>query len=508
LWSLAVEEQFYLIWPITLYLLWRRNLISMTIFATIAGCSFGLNLATVHGSPAFAFYSPFTRLWELVLGAMLTRLRLDYVRATANASSVAGLILVLLSCIGLSGENHYPGWRALAPTFGAVLIIAAGPRTWFNQRILSSPPLTAVGLVSYPFYLWHWPLLSLARINSSEAPTPAARATIVLSALALAALTYYFIERPIRFGGHWRPPSLRLAPVALLALLCSIGALGVVTDRATGFSARFPDPIRYLADYAFDQKEAYRAGKCLLYPDQDEHNYGSNCIDADAASDRKPLVVLWGDSHAAHLYPGLRQLQRSGHFSLAQLTKSACPPILGLDADGGARCEKNNEFVIRTIKKLRPKVLILAAQWWAIPKNRMTALGPMVVDLKNAGIDEIILVGPVPVWDPSLPKLLLAHYTENLPKHVPDRMAGASLHADLESTLREIARRYDLHFVSAIDAFCISDICLTKVGDRPSDLVAWDSAHLTTAGSVVLAERVFSEMKTDLVLGYGASARP
>ena len=213
---------------------------------------------------------------------------------------------------------------------------------------------------------------------------------------------------------------------------------------------------------------------------------------------------MWGDSHAAHLYPGLARIQDDAGFALAQFTASACAPILSHDVKyiyADARqvrwCEGINDFVIRKIEALKPKVVILAAQWWEVSTDDLHMLDGTIARVKQAGVERIVLVGPVPVWSPSLPKLLLSFYETNIPRRLPDRMRGASLQSGIEKKLRAIAAKDDVRFVSAIDVFCQKNECLTKTGDAAKDIVVWDSAHLTDAGSYLLAKRLYATISDD-----------
>jgi len=485
LWSLAIEEQFYLVWPAILVVVWRRRLNAFVVLGAIALCSLALNIVATRTSPVWTFYALETRLWELAAGAILARLNTPVRPRAANVMALCGAALLLTSVIG-ADASAYPGWRALVPTSGAAALIAAGGDTWLSRRVLASTPLRAIGLISYPLYLWHWPLLSLARISDLREPSFINKAAIIASAVALAWATYRFIEYPIRFRGALPELPNRVA-AALVALLCVIGGTGAVTTAASGFGTRFPDPERFLSDYKFDQSASYRAGRCLLEPVQ--KYFAPECIDSDAAS--KPIVFLWGDSHAAHLLPGLRRAQRryGANFSIAQFTSSACPPLLGRDVDEAPFCSRDNDFALQELTRLRPAVVVIAAQWWTVQSNELPRLVATIDAIKKAGVEHVIAVGPVPVWSRSLPKLLMDAYATTMPHRLPRQMT-AEIHSDEDPALRKIAHDHGADFVSAIDAFCTGSTCATMVGS-PADIVAWDSAHLTEAGSIALVERIY-----------------
>ena len=427
LWSLAVEEQFYLVWPISIYAIWRLRLNPTLSLAVFALLSFSLNILMAGPQPIWDFYSLPTRLWELALGGVLASSASSFDgRSASNAMGVAGFGLILIAIFILKGTANYPGWSALAPTIGTALLVMAGPGSWINRTILSPRPVVFIGLISYPLYLWHWPLLSFARYALLKEPTPFAKADIIALALLLAWISYQFVEKPIRFGLRRNPNWRRLAPVTLVALLCGVGVIGLMTQKEQGFVGRFPDQVRTLANYTYDEQAAYRGGTCILSPPQIERDFALDCLGRANTNDNRPLVLLWGDSHAAHLYPGFARIQRNAGFALAQLTASACPPILDhdvkhiyLDASQVRFCQEINDFVFHKIEELQPQVLVLAAQWWEVPLDDVNKLNLTIKRLKKAGIQHINLVGPVPVWNPSLPKLLLKFYQTSFRSNCP-----------------------------------------------------------------------------------------
>ena len=206
IWSLGVEEQFYLIWPALLYLSARFRCVVLMILTVGVG-SFTLNLLTYKSSPAAAVFLPHTRFWELMLGGILayahscrivqaqTKLWCSFL---VNSASIAGLALIIISVVVLKGSDPFPGWLAVFPTIGAALLIASGEFALVNRLFLGNRLFVFIGLVSYPLYLWHWPLLSYGRIARS-APLDATTIFCILAAsFVLACGTYWLIELPVR----------------------------------------------------------------------------------------------------------------------------------------------------------------------------------------------------------------------------------------------------------------------------------------------------------------------
>jgi peptidoglycan/LPS O-acetylase OafA/YrhL len=484
LWSLAIEEQFYLIWPVMLLVAWKYRLNLAAVFCLILVASFASGAAILASHPAWAFYGLPGRAWELAIGALLALRRgSEFVpQPMRSAAAVAGLFLIVMSMLLLNDASPYPGWRALPPTIGAASLIFAGSHSVVG-RLLSAKPVVAVGLISYPLYLWHWPLLAFSRVAHVNS-TPFVAAADVVCAALLAWLTYRIIELPIRTC-----PSIalnRYAPAGLIVLLIGMGMLGAGTQWSNGLAFRLNVDVRELDSFQFDYNQAYRGETCLLSADQGERNFAGDCVEATSA----PLLLLWGDSHAAHLYPGLKALQTSvPSFSLAQFTANACPPIIDIDVVVHPHCRQINSFIAGEARRLRPKVAVLAASWWAYPDIDLTKLRRTVDKLREDGVDSIILVGPVPVWNPSLPAALLSYYSKNF--DIPIRMdAGLTRMTDIDTRLRKMASWWGITYFSPLDAMCDAGGCLTRTSNDMRDLVAWDSAHLTLAGSRFLAGKM------------------
>jgi len=214
LWSLAIEEQFYIFWPLLLAFAWKRHARFFTITALVAITSFAANLYLINRDPTAAFYFPISRFWELMIGCALAYITLHkpaLIDRQRNLQSVAGFSLLIAGLLIIDEGRAFPGWWALLPTIGTFLIISAGPRTWLNHHLLSNRILVWFGLISYPLYLWHWPLLSFARIVEGGTPSAILTAIAVLAAILLSWLTYLLLELPIRRGAHSQTKTMALA---------------------------------------------------------------------------------------------------------------------------------------------------------------------------------------------------------------------------------------------------------------------------------------------------------
>ena len=237
LWSLGVEEQFYILWPFLLWLLWKRKPLVLPLMLGFAAVSFFMNVSTVDTDPVAAFYSPLTRFWELICGGLLATAGRSNVTVRGRAAdllSVVGFSFLVYGFIVIDKGVGFPGAWAAVPVFGAVFMIGAGPDAWMNRVLLSNRLAVGIGLISYPLYLWHWPLLTYARIVQGEVPSAGVRLAAVGLAFVLSFLTYKLVERPIRFG--------KLTPLKVPALSASMilaACLGYWIFAENGWIGRF-----------------------------------------------------------------------------------------------------------------------------------------------------------------------------------------------------------------------------------------------------------------------------
>ena len=482
LWSLGVEEQFYVVWPLFLgALVWlKRPVLAPLILVTLVSLAISVWLSV--RDPNAAFYAPWSRAWELSLGGIIATA--SFSAGGRHASSYRADLLGIAAILAISAAAFVLGSKTLLPNIAATLGTAA--LIWASSgsvnRMLGGRLLVAIGLISYPLYLWHWPLLVFARAYEGS-PLSAPQTFVCLGAsLGLAAATYWFVEKPIRFGA-WRRWSLQPL-VAAAALLGLSGFAGVSTQ---GFPLRFPAEIRDVLAYGhYEHAKDGRAMECWIRNEDPFTAFAPECALKPSVGGQKRLLV-WGDSHAARLYAGMRT-ELPPDVDIAQFTKDSCPPLLDLSGP----CGDSNRSVLDEIRRSNPDTVILFAVWglygdWGNGATLRHDLAETIAGIKASVPAKIVVVGPAPVWSDALPKLVYLSWRDS-GKSLPDRLSHG-FKADIfenSAKMADIAKAAGVSYVSLADLFCNEAGCLTHVPANRTRLTSWDYGHLTTDGAAMV----------------------
>lgn len=366
LWSLGVEEQFYVAWPailfgISYWLRQRRDRIALVIIVLIVG-SFATSLFTLKSDPKAAFYFPHTRAWELALGGLLVFLP-PLPKRIAEPAIIGGLALIATGFLIISDKQPFPGWNALLPCLGSALVIWPKSKTWCSQVLAYGRP---IGLISYSLYLWHWPIWVLYRIYiNNRVPTLWEATLLAFASIAMATASLFLIERPFR-----RMRANRFAVIGIGAISAATTALlAIWISRSEGFPNRIPQ--KFLAMKSFEEMWRWKCPQRGIFS-----TLVPVCafgVDWDSA---KIKGVLWGDSHASHFAPLLEPFARDAKASI--LLYDTCPAIVdgvrfsenypNLPPTYSSACGDYRRAMLRTLDE-HPEItlVILASSWVYLP---------------------------------------------------------------------------------------------------------------------------------------------
>lgn len=469
LWSLAIEEQFYIIWPVLILTIDRIAGVRWCTLAitTIMFASLLLSIAITASDPTAAYYSPLSRGWELAAGGLLATLHAQGFSARSpNAQMIvpgAGLTVIVLGGLFLIHKANFPGYQAILPVAGTCAVIWFGTNTWLARNVLGFPPLVYLGLISYPLYLWHWVLLSFTRIHN-----PAPSVITSLSALAISAFlaiaTYHFIEKPLR--------NLSLRKVSFAAVVGMVATLifGVIANifELSGIELT---PTRKALSQVYDPRPAYRYKRCFLDTDsQTSKDLAGECVEAGPST-----ILIWGDSLAAQLYPGIKAQQDLMRRAIVQRTAGSCPPSAGDYYGERGNCNEINSATRRFIASHNPGMVIINGRWPRQLAVRNAQIEEIIEFLKTSNVNDIVLVGPAPDWLPSLRGILIRmdFPNEQLPEYlVPPRLFWEKT-VQLDKELRELAGRLRIRYLSLVDHLCRADLCRIRVSSEiPGGLIS------------------------------------
>lgn len=482
LWSLGIEEQFYILWPLAAWIAFKLRFRFVLLVITLSICSFGLNIIFVSSNPTDTFYFPITRFWELLIGSLIAgfaikgnSLKKDWI----NLFSFAGFFLILLGEFLIGVKSTFPGWWALLPTVGAALVIISGPTSFINKNILSSKILIWIGLISFPLYLWHWPILVFFGLLFPSERTGLETLCLMTLSFFLAWVSYRFVEKPIRGNGGNK------TVIALILLMLAIGFVGYNTYVRDGL------PFRGAAKNTITLNQVIpnpNVPNCSIgEPANPISQLPKECFAKNKDGSNPTSVFLFGDSHVANFSYGMTA-ERIQNFDieLRYSMKGGCPPILNFSPSGNSECFKFNEFALGQIAKYRPSTVVLLADWAIYRKVGQNDLSnEMIVStidsLKSLGVKKVILVGNFPDFEVNQGRLGRSIFIPNLVTRTFKRLDFSSIRADKD--IKELAEKNDIYFVSPIEVLCNSEGCLISASENEFIPMAYDKTHLTYPGS-------------------------
>jgi peptidoglycan/LPS O-acetylase OafA/YrhL len=478
-WSLAVEEQFYIIFPLLLVLVarvaprWRAAVLWAIFAGSLLFC-----IWQTSAFPSAAFYLPMSRAWELAAGALLAVGAVPAVRhrTVRELVALAGLAAIAWAVFTYTGRSRFPGSAALFPVLGASALIHCAPGT-LTGRVLSLKLMVAAGLISYSLYLWHWPLIVFTDYARDRELSGGWAVAVVAAAFLMAALSWRFVEQPFRSRQRVPRPRLFHQAATGAALLA---AVSIVVMAGRGWPDRFRPNVLRLAKSTEDISPL----RARCHVNNIRALAEKRCaIGANVAAD----TLLWGDSHGVELAYALAEIARTHDRALIQATGSSCTPVIGINVTG--MCNRFNPAIMRHIEgDLRIRTIILVGYWadTANPRRRglSQALVATVERLRASG-RRVVLLDAIPPQESDVPRLLA---------HLAQRGRLGEQHgrsrAEVEAMTRYIRPAFDrlraagVPIVDPKDTLCRGQACDIY---RDGRALYFDRHHLSLAGARIVA---------------------
>jgi hypothetical protein len=514
---LGIEEQFYLLWPSVLVGLWARKAVLFAVLSILVLASFALSVHMAQVAPVANFFWPVSRFWELGAGCLLAlamERRHQIVPAASrdrhfldlgyNFLPLAGLALILASIASFDTTTPFPGWPALLPVAGTLMILATPGDAWIQRKVLGSRILVWFGLISYALYLWHWPLLSYLNILEAGLPPLAIRWVALLSSILLAWLTFRYIELPIRRHKE-RRLNLRLAAAAAVA-----GLAGLVVYATGGVAQRFDANIAALHHGPKLDKLCH-----ARFAASAPINY------CRTTSAEPPSILFVGDSRAHAIYEVAAPLLAPTH-AVMLLGRGGCPPVLNVRSRGYDLNEKECDQVWRTFvryaQQTKPKVIIVVGNGSTLisdPKIQISRIGAHGAESKEAVFEygirtllseltkfsRVIYLGEIPAYS-TPPACFLRAFklpsTECYPERTREQVELAM--APYNRVLNRVQLSFpDVQLIDAIAVLCAANVCSQRPPGKP--VLYSDAVHLSPAGARLLVEstRLTSLISRDLL---------
>lgn len=504
-WSLAVEEQFYIVYPLFLFLvtrLFRKKY--ATAIGSVLVVSFAYSVWRVRTEPSTSFYLTTSRAWELLIGGLLAIQSVPKLRhkLAANLVGIAGLGLIAYGVFAFSAATPFPGWHAIFPCLGAALIIYSGMEVQtIVSQLLSLKPMVFVGLISYSLYLWHWVIIVYAKQYLGHSLSGRESVAVILASFAIASLAWKYVENPFRGRGAIGTRAWIFSGAAAIAMLFAV--FGVAALKTQGFPSRLPGEARVLIngrDDFWSRRDACDHKICRV-----------------GVAGPPESFLLWGDSHAGALAPAFEHLALSDNIAGAVAFHSGCAPLLHLKRYGAGAmdCTEFGNSVIEYIKSHNIRNVFLHARWGLYAESQRQEEGlplylspdlrpdenyPAFTRLIDSTLQQlhnldvnVVIIASIPEVDVDVPTALARDEMSGKPLDI-------ALHRDdfmkrqgrAFQALRNAAEKYSAQIVYPDQLLCTHSQCSVLEGSNP---LYCDNDHLSVHGAMYLMPMLESLLK-------------
>lgn len=491
-WTLSVEEQFYLVLPIALYVVWR--VLGGRFVAALVALTLGSFVVCLWGAQRFetaTFYLLPFRAWEFGAGALLAALGSTMIggRVIQELASAAGMVLVTAGFVLISGTTTFPGWWTLLPVVGACLLIVAGPGT-FTGQVMASGPMVFIGKISYSLYLWHWPVIVFYKLRYGGVLDLADTAIVLGLSFALAVFSTRFIENPFRTASAHAFPAWRtLATSVGLLVLAAVGGVALSTSathlRAYPEAVTRIDAVRDHPKTA-DGRKVTDAGGCMIHDGTPGGFSGfskSECLPNSGDDDAGKTVLILGDSHAAHLMETLRK--RGVGLTVQRAAAARCTPLLEAQDQRGY-CGAMLRHIFQThLRSEKIDRVILSARW---REGDLVPLLKTVAKVRESGADVVVL-GPTVEYTGRFPQILARSLWLGTGSVEAHRRSGP---VDLDRLMRAASWPEGVGYISMLDVICPKgETCRRQAASGQP--YHFDYGHYTWDASQEIAGRLVAE---------------
>lgn len=485
LWSLGIEEQYYLVFPVILYFLYKRNINPLLSIVTLFVISFALNIFEVANDVEKTFYLPQYRFWELLAGSVLAMLLHGDKSKPVNKHistllSLSALALIIATSLQITSAVLFPGWYALIPVAASFVLIYTAQYSAPVNSLMSSRPFVYIGLISYPLYLWHWPLLSIARVINGDATSLKIRIALVVAAFVLASLTYIFLERPLRRVKSWTRKTL---PLFISVLL--VGAAGFYAFYSNGVPSRTIVEKNIAVNNQLNGAmwQYTQNGIC-------NNKYHFNSISkmkwwfCELKDNRDPDIILLGNSYANHLYPGIaNNKELSGLNVLSIGTSNAAYGVIEKNLNNSGLQYDYINGIIRDTSSI--KTVIISGLNPEPDKTYIKALADRINLITSWGKRVVVFAPHVTISDN-----IKACFSRPLKQPESDCVTDDSERKNIlkgfDKVKKALTGNNSVYFYDPNEAFCNNGKCSSIVDGMP--VYRDDFKHLSEYASMRVGE--------------------